>query len=132
MPIESAPDQDLIWRTKITESTPGMCDCTFTAALLNVRMPASVTVADGQLATVVPLQLTPATRYAAVFVNGQQQDLGGLTAPCYFSSNGGVTASTLGAGGTLAAGDQLYWNGSIAGFQLATTDVITLDYFEAS
>jgi hypothetical protein len=131
MTVVAAPDQDLVWRIKVSED-PLTCVCSFNVSLLNVRMPASVTVADGQLATVVPLQLTPATRYAVVYVNGQQQDLGDLTAACYFSADGGVTARTLGPGGTLAAGDQLYWNGSIAGFQLAVTDTVTLDYFEAS
>jgi hypothetical protein len=130
MTTQAAPDQDLIWRQKVTPAVPPPgCSCVFNVDLLNVRMPARATVGNHALACNVPLQQTPAELYALVFVDGTQQDVGGLTACCYFSADGGITARTLGPGGNLAAGDLLYWNGSIAGFNLATSDTITLDYF---
>ncbi len=131
MAVFAAPDQDQIWRELLIPDPSG-CGCTFSVSPLNFAMAALATAGDGALATLVPLQLTPATHYPIVFVNGQQQILGGLAADCYFSGDGGVTARTLGPGGTLAAGDRLYWNGTVAGFELAGTDVITFDYFEAS
>jgi hypothetical protein len=133
--VEASLDADLIWRQKVVGDPappPGPCDCTFSVSLANIGMPASLTVGNGALATVVPLQQTPATRYPAVYVNGVEIDVGGLTASCYFSGNGGVTARTLGPLGNVQAGDLLYWNGLIAGWQLATTDRVTLEYFYTS
>ena len=50
---------------------------------------------------------------------------GDKTGDCWFSSNGGTTAKALNA---IAASDVLYWKGSVAGYQLAATDKITLAY----
>lgn len=124
MQIVYVTDQpDGVWTRKVVEVVG------FNVATANQNMPAQVTVADKDLACAVALAFTPATLYPQVFVNGALQRLGGLTEDCYFSSDGGVTAKTIGSGGNLTAGDLLYWNGSIAGFQLATTDLITFDYF---
>ena len=62
-----------------------------------------------------------------VFVNGILQELGqGLkTKDCFFSSDGGTTPRAISA---IAAGDTLYWNGSIAGYQLEATDKISMVY----
>lgn len=132
MTIEVAPDQDLIWRQKVipTPVPPG-CSCVFNAPTANFGMAARATVGDQALACNVPLQQTPADLYAYVMLNGAEQTLGAdrVTSVCFFSADGGATASTIGPGGTIAAGDQLYWNGSVAGFDLATTDVLTFGYF---
>ena len=62
-----------------------------------------------------------------VLVNGIQYELGqGVkTKDCYFTNDGGTTARAIGA---IAAGDALYWNGTTAGFDLATSDEIDLIY----
>jgi hypothetical protein len=60
-----------------------------------------------------------------VYVNGQLQRLGNnnIVQDCYFGTSG--TAKALSA---LASGDQLYWNGNNAGFDLATSDKIDIVY----
>jgi hypothetical protein len=117
---------DGVWRFKAIDVV------SFNVATANINMAASVTVSDKDLACATALVARPATGYPFVFVNGAMQRLGGLTEDCYFSADGGVTARTLGTLGNIAAGDLLYWNGSIAGFQLAVTDKITFDYFYLS
>lgn len=60
-----------------------------------------------------------------IFVNGQLQNLGDgvTTEDCYFWN--GSSAVSL---SNLIAGDQLYWNGIISGFDLDTTDTIQVVY----
>jgi hypothetical protein len=133
MTTEAAPDADLIWRIKVNATpTPPSCGCTFETPLANTAMPAQATFGDHALACLVPLEQTPATGFVFVLVNGAQVELGGLAAPCYFSGDGGATARTLGPGGNLQAGDQLFWNESAAGWALAPSDRVTFDYFSAS
>lgn len=94
----------------------------------NKNMTASVTTADNQSACATAIFSTPAgDGYVQVMVNGIQQVLGdGIkTRDCYFSSDGGTTARTI---ANITAGDTLYWNGSVAGYQLATTDFIDFNY----
>lgn len=93
-----------------------------TASTLNKGMTASVTTADGQPATATTLGAKPAG-YPLVMVNGMGQELGDgvKTKDCYFSADGGATARAISA---IASGDSLRWNGSIAGYELATTDKI--------
>lgn len=104
--------------------------------VLNKNMTASVTVADGNLACATAVAQTPVfstdlnSGYIGVTVNGIWYDPsngpGELAArSCYFSGDGGATARLLRA---VVAGDLLYWNGSIAGFQLAGTDRIGFHY----
>jgi hypothetical protein len=76
-------------------------------------------------ATIVTLSNT-ATGYVGVYVNGVLTNLAGdKTGDCYFSADAGVTAKVLGAA---IATDILYWNGVIAGYELAVTDRIDLLY----
>lgn len=104
-----------------------------TGARANKNMPASVTVADGDLACATAVTTTPATSsalggYIGVQVNGAGQFVGDGTkvaVDCYFSGDGGATARAL---RLVVAGDLLYWNGSIAGFQLAASDRVS--FFE--
>lgn len=61
-----------------------------------------------------------------VFVNGIMVQLkGDKTGDCYFSADGGSTARTI---SNIVANDVLYWNGTIAGYELEATDKITLVY----
>lgn len=85
---------------------------------------ASATTADGD-ASGISIDNTP-EGMVQVFVNGMMQELkGDKTGDCFFSSDGGTTAVTL---ANIAATNTLHWNGSIAGYQLDTSDKITLVY----
>jgi hypothetical protein len=92
---------------------------------LNRDMQAVATVSDNNLACPTAMFATPpANAWLQVQVNGVAYKVGNGTktgVPCYFSGDGGVSARATGGVG---AGDLLYWNGSIAGFQLDTGDRI--------
>jgi len=63
-----------------------------------------------------------------VSVNGLSQLTGDgtkVSVNCYFSADGGTTARAM---KSIVAGDLLYWNGTVAGFQLASTDRIDFLY----
>ena len=63
-----------------------------------------------------------------VFINGQLQHLGNgasSSVDCYFSNDGGSTPLSL---NSLSSSDTLYWNGTYASFNLATTDKISVVY----
>ena len=47
----------------------------------------------------------------------------------YFSADGGLTAKTI---TNITAGDSLYWNGSVAGYQLETSDDLDITYQKSS
>ncbi len=97
-------------------------------ATANKAMAASVTTADGQIACATAIAGTPSGgSYVRVTVNGLAQELGDAvkTSDCYFSADTGTTAKAISA---IAANDVLYWNGTIAGFQLAVTDKIDFEY----
>lgn len=49
-----------------------------------------------------------------------------ITSPCYFSSDGSGTVTTIGS--IVGGADKLYWVGSVAGFELAPSDRIDLVY----
>jgi hypothetical protein len=93
-------------------------------------MVASVTVADGSLACATAVAQNPAASSAAggyvfVEVDGALINPGDGTkvaVPCYFSGDGGTTARAM---KSIVAGDFCYWNGSVAGFQLAASDLIS-------
>lgn len=59
-----------------------------------------------------------------VFINGQLQALGDgvTTEDCYFYNGSPVSLVNL------SIGDELYWNGNISGFNLDSSDVITIAY----
>jgi phage-related tail fiber protein len=94
----------------------------------NKEMAASLTTADFQVACATTLVAAPARGgHIGVLVNGRQTVVGNgvKTKSCYFSADSGTTAKTF---ANLAAGDTLYWVGSVAGYQLATTDLIDFNY----
>jgi hypothetical protein len=91
-----------------------------------------VTTAAGALAWAPAVATTPAVSstaggYFDVRVNGLDVSVGDAakTSACYVSGDGGTTARAMRA---IVAGDLLYWVGSVAGFQLATTDVVDFLY----
>jgi hypothetical protein len=88
-----------------------------------------VTATDGDLATSSTITHAPFNGdYVQVFVNGLKASVGDgvkTGVECYFSANGGSTAKAF---ASITAGDSLYWNGSVAGYQLATTDVLDFCY----
>lgn len=97
----------------------------------NKRMPARDTTADQQLACGIAVLNTPiAGSYVGVRVNGvdivEVGDGSKVGVSCYFSGDGGASAR---AWGGITLGDTLWWNGSVAGYELsATTDVIEFVY----
>lgn len=94
----------------------------------NKAMVASVTTADGQLATVTTVALTPdSDSYIEVIVGGIMVEVGDAvkTKDCYFSGDSGSTARAI---ADIVAGDELYWNGSIAGYELNASFEIDFNY----
>ena len=65
--------------------------------------------------------------YVGVRINGIGYIVGDgvTTMDCYFSADGGATARAFSA---IQAGDTLYWNGVIAGFDLFPSFRVDLDY----
>jgi len=87
----------------------------------------SETTFDGA-ATGVFISHTPfADSMVQVTVNGLASNIGDGTtnASCYFSVDGGTTARSM---SDIESGDQLYWNGSIAGYELDSGDLIDIIY----
>lgn len=94
-------------------------------------LPALATTGNYQLASNIGIGGLPvAGGYVMVFVNGLFVKLGDgvRTRMCYFSDDAGATAKAL---ANLAAGDLLYWNGDVAGYDLDVTDSIEIYYFLA-
>ena len=82
--------------------------------------------AGNDAATGLTLSAAPVS-YCRVTVNGLGQRLGNgvKTLDCYFSDDGGLTAKGY---GNLAAGDQLFWNGVTAGFNLLPSYNVDFEY----
>lgn len=103
----------------------------FVAPLLttnNKDVTCSTTVNDGDQACATGIAGTPTSgSVVMVFINGVAERLGDgvKTKSCYFSADTGTTPKAWSA---IAAGDKLYWVGSIAGYQLAATDTVTFLY----
>lgn len=98
----------------------------------NKGMTASVTTSDGDAASATAIASTPANgSYVGVSINGVSVTVGDgvKTTPVYFSGDGGTTARSF---ANIVSGDLAYWNGSIAGYQLAATDTVSFIYNTAS
>ena len=111
--------------SSVSVSSSGLSAATPVTA--NKVMTASATAANGAEACATAITSTPAAgSYVQVMINGQQQSLAGNTGgECYFSGDAGATAKALNA---VVAGDKLYWNGSVAGYELAATDMVDFGY----
>ena len=82
--------------------------------------------------TGVTITYTPYSDSAVTIkVNGIAVNLGDgtLSEDCYFSSDGGTTPRLI---ADISAGDTLYWDGSIAGYELEATDDIDISYEKSS
>jgi len=93
----------------------------------NKAMAASTTTADGDVACATAIAHL-SRGYVEVQVNGATQVVGDAvkTADCFWSSDNGTTALS---DSNVPSGAKLFWNGSIAGFQLAAaTDKISFLY----
>jgi hypothetical protein len=91
----------------------------------------NVTSSDGD-ATGVFISHTPfGDGLVQVTVNGLASNLGDgvTTTSCYFSADGGTTARAM---ADIEGGDQLYWNGSIAGYELDGSDLVDVIYDKPS
>jgi hypothetical protein len=98
------------------------------ASQANKDMTASVTTADFQLACATAITITPSgDGYVNVDINGLRVSVGDgvRTKDCYFSNDSGATARAISA---ITAGDALYWVQSVAGYNLAASDKVDLDY----
>lgn len=96
----------------------------------NKRMAAQTTAGDGDQAVGVGVGITPHNDgYVQVFINTTKVQVGDgvKNAPCYFSGDGGTTARAI---ADIAIGDTLHWQGTNAGYQLATTDTVSFDFQE--
>ena len=82
--------------------------------------------------TGITIDYTPFSDSAVdVLVNGlglSEADGDRDEAAVYFSNDGGLTAKSI---ANIEAGDTLYWNGDIAGFELTADDVIDIMYERA-
>lgn len=90
-----------------------------------------VTEVDGD-STGLSITFTPfLDSYVNIKVNGMEVNLsdGDKLSECYFSNDGGVTARLI---ANIEADDTLYWNGSVAGFELDETDDIDIAYQKSS
>ena len=91
----------------------------------------TATTADED-STGLTITYTPFDDSAVIIkVNGLQCNLGdgAKDEACYFSADGGTTAKAV---ADIAAGDTLYWMGSIAGYELETDDDIDIVYDASS
>jgi hypothetical protein len=95
---------------------------------------ALITTIDGDKATNFTLISNPNNAsYVMVSVNGKEVTVGDAekTKACYFSGDGGTTARSFSSShpnGKVQTGDELYWNGSIAGYQLDINDKININF----
>lgn len=120
-------------------TTKKYVDDAITAAISGGPTPVSPTIDDKQKAVAVPtvgnnvntgltITHTPFDNsYVQIFVNGLKVALGDgvTTLDCYFKDPALVGVRPI---EQIAAGDILFWNGTIAGYALATTDRIDFDY----
>lgn len=97
----------------------------------NKDMTASVTTTDNDAATATAVAANNALAgYMGLRVNGIHYEVGNGTktgVDAYLSGDAGVTARAFSA---VIAGDTIHWNGSIAGFQLASSDRLDLCYLQ--
>lgn len=82
--------------------------------------------------TGIKIEFTPfADSNVDVKINGISVNLGNgtRTKDCYFSNDGGLTAKLI---KDIQANDELYWNGSIAGYELDDRDDVDFVYAASS
>lgn len=103
-------------------------------SIFDKGLSANNTSGDGQSATNSTLSEEPLdSSYIDVRVNGISYEVGNATKTkvCYFSGDGGSTAKSFDSShtnGKVSKGDSLYWNGTVAGFNLTSTWNISIHY----
>jgi hypothetical protein len=112
-----------------SNNTAARSDHTHKAPIFSVEMPGAATAGSGNYQTTGrSLSGNPfGGRILAILINGVRYELGNgvRTKDCYFSADSGANAV---AQGSLVAGNTLYWNGTIAGFDLDTNDEIDMEF----
>lgn len=85
------------------------------------------TISDYDLISSNTIEYTPINDSEPILtINGLHVKINGdKTGACYFSNDNGITAKTI---DNIERDDMLYWIGSVAGFQIDTTDYITISY----
>lgn len=120
---------DMVLSQAIADIVSGMTSSGGTLATSNINMTTNTTISDGDLACGIGISSLPfPDSYVSVYVNGIQVNVGNgvKTEDCYFSNDGGFTAKLW---TNIGVGNQLYWNGSVIGYQLnSTTDKISFIY----
>ena len=97
-------------------------------SISNLNMSAKLTNSGNTLACDTAIIDVPLHHsYVRVIINGVEANVGGKVYPfdCYFSGDNGLTVRVM---GDERSGDKLYWNSSIAGYELDTTDLIDFVY----
>ena len=91
----------------------------------------SATINDGDSAGVSITHTPFSDSLVTVKINGMEVNLsnGNKLKECYFSRDGGNSSVLI---QDIEAGDTLYWNGSIAGYQLDGTDDLDISYQKSS
>ncbi len=93
--------------------------------------PSEFTNGNGS-STGITLDFTPfSDSTVQVYVNGiaVTESYGNKDSEVYFSNDGGVTSRSL---ANLSAGDTLYWNANIAGYEIGSSDIIDIVYDKSS
>lgn len=97
----------------------------------NKNMAANVTSSDGDIATSTAVANTPRSdSHVFAEINGQPCQVADgeaqrAASECYFSGDGGTSARFI---KDVVAGDFLFWNGTVAGYELVAPDRISFDY----
>jgi hypothetical protein len=98
----------------------------------NKSMTALVTTTDNDQATATAVAAAPATdSWVGLAVNGVLEEVGDGTkagVAAYISGDSGTNAR---AWNDVVATDTIHWNGSVAGYELAATDVLDLIFNDA-
>ena len=91
----------------------------------NEREETSAATSGNESATGITLSATPAAD-TRLQINGIGEIIAGdKLSAAYFSVDGGTNARALGAA---VSGDELIWNGTVAGYELAASDIVSLLY----
>lgn len=95
-------------------------------SLQTYKIQPNETLSDGDLATQEPIKQKPYGK-VRITINGVLISVGDgvKNEASYFSNDNGKTARLL---NDIQIGDRLFWNGSIAGYQLDTSDNLRFDY----
>ncbi len=91
----------------------------------NEREETSAATSGNESATGITLTATPAADIRLFINSGYEIIAGDKLSAAYFSVDSGTTARALGAA---VSGDELIWNGVVAGYELAASDIVSLLY----